>query len=444
MNTKKKQLFLSVIMLLISAILLSTASFAWFSMNTTVKATGIKFEAYSDSLFLVISQENDKNYDVTTTFESGEKSVRLSTMDRLTDGAYLISPEDVDDGTRYKSDDNINYFVKVTSAQSNDSYEGSNYLLINDRLHDASSVAGYYKVSDTNDEIVFNLIKTADVYDASANKSYYKKVGNNYELQTSLVDGVTELYSYYEIEFKNPCAAGERYDGKSVYYSVDNNGNVRVVGGLALGSLVQDYFTIETPQSKTTVADGTSTYHVLNARGDFVSIGVPEKDTDLTDYVYFARSYSDSITNSGAGNTLSVIKEDRLDEYYIHNTVYLKKEVDTNHGTNLRVSAVEVLGKDSVSDSIRILFVAKNGKGEIARADYNNRTQTITHWDNANANNEGILFDTILGNEQEIVTVDIYIYFDGTDNSTVTKDHYMTGQSVSVEFSIDKPEYIKN
>lgn len=41
-------------MLLVSAVLLATSSFAWFSMNTTVTVTGLEIEAKSDSVYLLI------------------------------------------------------------------------------------------------------------------------------------------------------------------------------------------------------------------------------------------------------------------------------------------------------------------------------------------------------------------------------------------------------
>ncbi len=47
-------------MLLLSAVLMSTASYAWFSMNKTVSATGMKVTAKSDSLSLVIKAGKDQ------------------------------------------------------------------------------------------------------------------------------------------------------------------------------------------------------------------------------------------------------------------------------------------------------------------------------------------------------------------------------------------------
>ena len=55
-----RKLIPAFIMLLVSAVLMSTASFAWFAMNTTVEATGMEVEAKADSIFLEISGAQDK------------------------------------------------------------------------------------------------------------------------------------------------------------------------------------------------------------------------------------------------------------------------------------------------------------------------------------------------------------------------------------------------
>lgn len=54
MKKANRKLIPAVVMLLVSAIMLSTASFAWFSMNTTVTATGMQVQAKSDSAYLLI------------------------------------------------------------------------------------------------------------------------------------------------------------------------------------------------------------------------------------------------------------------------------------------------------------------------------------------------------------------------------------------------------
>ena len=49
-----KKLIPAICLLLVSAVMLGTSTFAWFSMNTTVTATGMNITAKSDSKFLQI------------------------------------------------------------------------------------------------------------------------------------------------------------------------------------------------------------------------------------------------------------------------------------------------------------------------------------------------------------------------------------------------------
>lgn len=53
--TKFKKIIPALCMLLISAVLMGTSTYAWFSMNTTVSAGGMKVTANSNNLFLQIS-----------------------------------------------------------------------------------------------------------------------------------------------------------------------------------------------------------------------------------------------------------------------------------------------------------------------------------------------------------------------------------------------------
>lgn len=57
---KFRKLVPALCMLLISAVLLGTSTFAWFSMNTTVTATGMQVTAKTDHTYLLISTLPDK------------------------------------------------------------------------------------------------------------------------------------------------------------------------------------------------------------------------------------------------------------------------------------------------------------------------------------------------------------------------------------------------
>ena len=85
MKIKTKRLIFALSLLLISATILGTASFAWFSMNTEVAVDGIEVEAYSDALFLEISTDGS-DYDTSVTLENAKKTLRVVTQKKLTAG----------------------------------------------------------------------------------------------------------------------------------------------------------------------------------------------------------------------------------------------------------------------------------------------------------------------------------------------------------------------
>ncbi len=458
-------------MLLVSAVLLSTASYAWFSMNTKVKATGIELEAYSDSLFLEISQSETTDYGVITTVEGGKKATRLTNLRKLETGALVLDPEEITTDVIYSpSNSDTKYYKKLEVASSNDSFDGDTYLLLNEDPVDTldgilsygSNVKDYY--SFTDGEIEFDLVTVTKKYkDVKASgELYYKKEANSYILYTPADDEI--IFGLYTIEFGEKAGGAQ---GNDVYFNGGRyfdhaaDGNVYPVGGLFKGTDLKGYYTIDETQTVVHDLSQANTLYHVEHNGNYISLGKigdnEGVDINLKSYTYWVRAYSNSIDDALDTELFSVINTKRyVDEdtdtdpatvenpYYLYDEFYLKKAIDTNHGKNLRVSNVTVMGEDSLTESLRIFFVATNKNGEVARAEYNNNTKLITHWDNKNADGEGILFDTILGNEEEIITVQVYFYFDGTDPCTKNKDFWIVGHAIDLEFAIDKPEYIKD
>ena len=62
---KVKRLIPAVAMLLVSAMLLGTSTFAWFSMSKDVTATDMEITAKSDAIFLMIKGEDDADFSIT-------------------------------------------------------------------------------------------------------------------------------------------------------------------------------------------------------------------------------------------------------------------------------------------------------------------------------------------------------------------------------------------
>ncbi len=440
-----KRLLPAVSLLLLSAVLLSTASFAWFSMNTRVSAEGFKFEAVSDSMFLEISRDGtawstsvDMGYD-------DEVPLRLVTLGHLTSGGLVISERLIEDeDKRYSSSDRTDYYMKVLSdTERSDTYEGDNYIRINEKLRDASAVGGLYNFD--KGEISFSVV-TDSALKFNGSGDYYNKVGNTYyKLSLPDDDGVTDkdelaedspLRGMYTVTLGAPEPEGERYDGSSLYYRIDDGGDISPAGSLTLGSKLNGYYTVSVLQSSVDVASGTERYYLKNTRGDYVCIGKPDAGERLSDYYYWARAYSDSMSDVGADKTLNVVKKDNLDNYYLHDTLYFRITSPEKHGRNLRIANVNIDGNDSLNPAVRLYFIATSGSGETVRAYYNNRTGEISYDDGQEA-----LADTVLSGGRETVEVKVYIYYEGTDPSAKSENVRLSGQTVSVDFEVDYPDY---
>ena len=83
---KFRKLIPALAMLLVSAVLMSTASYAWFSMNTQVTATGMQVKAVAEDGLLIINEGDSDaaaNWKVSTqaTFNSVASLVPTSTAD---------------------------------------------------------------------------------------------------------------------------------------------------------------------------------------------------------------------------------------------------------------------------------------------------------------------------------------------------------------------------
>ena len=72
----KKTILPALAMLIVAAVMLSTASYAWFAMNQTVTADGMTVKVKSDSLYLLIlaAEEEDTVYTAAQVQESGSTS----------------------------------------------------------------------------------------------------------------------------------------------------------------------------------------------------------------------------------------------------------------------------------------------------------------------------------------------------------------------------------
>ena len=218
---------------------------------------------------------------------------------------------------------------------------------------------------------------------------------NYYDITATLTPGVSDLAGYYVLS-----ATVRRYP-----VSTTNSRNYYVAYQRSDGSI------------------------------DYACIGKFEVGETIGGRTYWGFANSNDQGKPEPNNVMNVVSLDFPEEpYCLKHTVYLRGA----HGTieeynNLRISSVNVRGlKSYLTDAIRILFVATAGDGTTVMKTYSYR-----HRDDF----DGYLFDTMLGNGQETVSVDIYIYFDGKDESATNLTKFLTVQTIGITFAVKDLEY---
>lgn len=133
---KTRKLVPAIILLLISAILLSTASFAWFSMNTTVTVTGMQVQA-ATTKNLLVKGASDADFSEVGTADSSIKelipvSVNCPSNEALTSKTFykLKTAEGVD----YDSGIMTSGVTELQTAVSNTDYRSAVFIIRVDGL----------------------------------------------------------------------------------------------------------------------------------------------------------------------------------------------------------------------------------------------------------------------------------------------------------------------
>lgn len=220
---KFRKLVPALCMLLISAVLLGTSTFAWFSMNTTVTATGMQVTAKSNFTYLLIGKTATEvkgagfnNTEANFGMAKGEAELYPSAHETLTNAADVTELN----GEQYK-----NWYTSTSSdrnqsvtADSTKTYIGKTdlgkyvlnktvYLALAPDSVDATSIKA--KVEITQDDETPGTTKTiapVKVLVVTANGVYEFGTGNTDEIQildglkssSSAEAGKVEIYIYYD------------------------------------------------------------------------------------------------------------------------------------------------------------------------------------------------------------------------------------------------------
>lgn len=90
---KFKKLIPAFCMLLVSAVMLGTSTFAWFSMNTQVNATGLNVSAKSNAAYLLINNE-DKSGSLATSLTDTAAAKKVSSNNDVYPVTYIKTVSD--------------------------------------------------------------------------------------------------------------------------------------------------------------------------------------------------------------------------------------------------------------------------------------------------------------------------------------------------------------
>ena len=446
---KTKRLLVAICLLIVSATLLGTASYAWFSMNTEVNVDGIRVEAYSDSLFLEISKDNT-TYNTNVDFTSeGEVALRLAKHGFVGEKVYTL--EITPAAGRYVGT-NPGYYKLI--AATSDSFQKYVKAEAGTDLELGTSLAGLYE------NLQFERQTTGK---AVAGTTYYDLVAGKY---TSVKLATTDdVKGYYVLKTADPAALTEgNYAGTNNYFAktVVGSGDeavtsyADVTSTLEQGTDLSAFCTIDETEIAATAAEG-DVYLAKTGADDkeYAYFGKYDTATDISDALYFGRAYSDVIADGDQEDTLNILKDlaTAEDTYFYKETVFVRNALNTNNSKNLKATITVGGTAHDIDDALRVLLV-------VTDVESGNRVNTV-YYDNVDrvsvyGDGETNIVDTLYGNKQETLKVDIYVYFDGTDavaqNSPAVDNEgntvatgiqagVLNGQTVSIAFNIDGHAY---
>ena len=212
---------------------------------------------------------------------------------------------------------------------------------------------------------------------------------------------------------------------------------IDVTDTLSHGQSLAGYYVIsEGLETHKTAQLDNKFYYVKTARGDgnvdYSCLGTFDIGEPLAGRKYWGFSSSTSESKPEPNNIMNVVSMDTPEgDYCLKRTVFLRGAKGSLDLNNLRVASVEIEGRRNyLTDAIRVMFVATSDRGDVATAIYSPRVPF-----------SGALFGDVLGDEREVVKVDIYVYFDGKDPDAHTASGLLTPQTVNVKFTIDDHNY---
>ena len=252
---------------------------------------------------------------------------------------------------------------------------------------------------------------------------------------------IENAYLYGTADGKYDPAMHTRFFIRSESEIAESNENfIEITGKLSEGDSILGYYIIGESASHYPTASIEGRYYYAKITKNDGSYGYAclgnkfEKGEKLAGRKYWGYANSSVESEAQSNNLINVVSMDvPTEDYALKKTVFLRGARGSGDLQDLSVSEVEILGRsDYLTNSIRVMFVATSGDGEVVSTIYSNRDP---------GSFEDVLFEEVLGNEAEVITVDVYIYFDGKDPDAHNTAGILNAHTVNVTFSVKDHVY---
>ena len=167
---------------------------------------------------------------------------------------------------------------------------------------------------------------------------------------------------------------------------------------------------------------------------DYVCVGSFSEGEILSGRRYWGYAIADTEQSAEEEKMLNIVSIDLPAEgYALKRQVYLRAAGGSLDLRDLKVESVKVKGlRNYLTDAMQIMFVAKSSfGGEELVFFYDHAHPELFH---------GELFDYMLGDRAETISVDIYIFFDGTHANAYSENSVMSNHSVEICFTVDNQD----
>ena len=278
-----KKLIPAFALLLVSAVLMSTASFAWFSMNRTVTATNLQVKAVASSS-LVIAQNLKVGALTTTAYSTAAAELipatRDTTVGATTNLKYNTNPEVVDAHSGWKTGETDATGLTFADAINDD---GNNKLYYvdyicyvasaGDKIENQKLVAHLYRDAgipdNTQRAVSVDFYVTDETIAANADLTDRDNLGTyagTLVLNNLAKDATSGEFRTGTIDITVP--------GNEIPVNNSNTDYIKIVMRIYFdGSYVGDRYEL----TKDTALDGTKTYYTWNStNGVFETVGSPD------------------------------------------------------------------------------------------------------------------------------------------------------------------------